>query len=549
MPVTQLTPAYQIFTDKNGDPLDAGYLYFGDENQNPETNPIQVYWDYDLTQPAAQPIRTINGYPSRNGSPSTIYANGYFSVTVRNKNSELVIYSPTGYGITPGTSASLTDQMTYNQGSTGAVDRVLTSRLQDYISVKDFGAVGDGITDDTDAFEDAQDTGKLIFVPESADEYFMPGTVTNTSAAYLPSPTLSWENFTSNGNLHWGRDFTTDGPIGASVWRFKDRVFVGDAADYTGNRLAANGYGDSWAINKGSNYYIKNSTLAVAAPELDETGQRRYGILGISKSMGVCAVAINDGVNTFARGLYAEVMHQVTGNENSAGIEVQMGNYTSNYPVANAYNMADCQTIGINIGAESGYNYEVGPNDDPITPATEPCGCAIDVAGGSIGASYQKWVVGMVMRDGALVRDAVTGIATAVSLARNHEISWGVGIAQPRAGFIRSTVTSDQTPGGILVQNRGIAVVGFNEQLVFEARDARANTDDAVNYIRIENSATGDPLDISAQGTDTDIDLRLEAKGAGHIRFGSFAGGSGSIAGWITIKDAAGVERKLAVIS
>lgn len=153
MPLTQLAPPYPIFTDKNGDPLDAGFLYFGVVNLNPETNPIQVYYDTAFTQPVAQPIRTSNGYVMRNGSPSLIYANSQFSVTVRNKNNELVIYSPVGYGVAPGTSASSTDQMVYNEGSTGAVDRVLTARLQDRVSAKDFGAVGDGVADDTAAVQ------------------------------------------------------------------------------------------------------------------------------------------------------------------------------------------------------------------------------------------------------------------------------------------------------------------------------------------------------------------------------------------------------------
>jgi hypothetical protein len=169
MPLTQLAPPYPIFTDKSGSPLDNGYLYFGTVNLNPETNPITVYYDTAFTQPAAQPLRTSNGYVMRNGSPAAIYTNGYFSVTVRDKNKSLVIYSPSGYGITPGTSASLTDQMTYNEGGTGAVNRVLTSRLQDYVSVKDFGAVGDGTTDDTTAFKNAiaEAAGNFqhIFVP------------------------------------------------------------------------------------------------------------------------------------------------------------------------------------------------------------------------------------------------------------------------------------------------------------------------------------------------------------------------------------------------
>lgn len=45
--------------------------------------------------------------------------------------------------------------VTYNQGGTGAQDRTLTSRLQDFVSVKDFGAVCDGTTDDFAAIRNA----------------------------------------------------------------------------------------------------------------------------------------------------------------------------------------------------------------------------------------------------------------------------------------------------------------------------------------------------------------------------------------------------------
>jgi hypothetical protein len=46
--------------------------------------------------------------------------------------------------------------ITYNQGGIGAQDRTVRGKLQEIVSVKDFGAVGDGVTDDYGAFEAAR---------------------------------------------------------------------------------------------------------------------------------------------------------------------------------------------------------------------------------------------------------------------------------------------------------------------------------------------------------------------------------------------------------
>jgi len=83
----------QMYYDTDGTPLDAGYIYIGVNGLNPESNPVSVYWDNALTQPALQPIRTLNGYPSRNGTPARLYTSltdGTYSVIVKNKSGGLV---------------------------------------------------------------------------------------------------------------------------------------------------------------------------------------------------------------------------------------------------------------------------------------------------------------------------------------------------------------------------------------------------------------------------------------------------------------------------
>lgn len=255
MALTQLAPPYPIFTDRDGSPLDNGFLYFGVAGLNPETNPIEVYYDINLTQPAAQPLRTSNGYVMLNGAPSLIYANAQFSVTVRDKKSQLVIYSPVGFGVAPGSAAvggsaliydtfigdgvtvnytltgavlvgaaadvfidgvyqskdnySITGgvltfstappflsdievvaagvnnvggtnatNVVFNSGFAGAINRTAQSKMAEMPSVLDFGAIGDGVTDDTAAFNAAwaATDPQAVYVP--AASYAITGTVT-----------------------------------------------------------------------------------------------------------------------------------------------------------------------------------------------------------------------------------------------------------------------------------------------------------------------------------------------------------------------------------
>jgi hypothetical protein len=156
---------YPVFYDRDGQPLDNGNIYIGEANLDPITNPLVVYYDQALTIVASQPIKTSNGYIYRNGTPAQLYVNAAnFSITVNDSKNLLVYSFPDGTGI----NFANADSIQYDPPFTGAVTSGYTveDKLTQYVSVKDFGAVGDGVTDDTVAFLAAMTAAPNIYVPE-----------------------------------------------------------------------------------------------------------------------------------------------------------------------------------------------------------------------------------------------------------------------------------------------------------------------------------------------------------------------------------------------
>ena len=181
-------------------------------------------------------LTTLNYQPATNNLLVFVNGSKQISGTNYQETSSTVITFVDGLNVgdvvdfctaTPiNTSVVTAAQVSYNEGDAGAVTRTVENKLQESISVKDFGAIGDGVTDDTTAIQTALDlTGaKTIYFPPGTykidsleiTEQFT--TISSDSATLLLNPTgtfthalkVSTSFFTIVGSLTFDGDLNSN---------------------------------------------------------------------------------------------------------------------------------------------------------------------------------------------------------------------------------------------------------------------------------------------------------------------------------------------------
>ena len=222
--------AKQQFLDANGNPLAGGFVYY----YIPSTTTFK-----NTYQNAALTILNTNPIILDSAGECIAYGVGSFRQIVTDVNGNLIWDQPTISLVTNDAS-----NVTYTPPFTNSVSEILTAKLSETVSVSDFGAVGNGTTDDTTAIQNALNSGikQITFVPGKT--YLINGGLTcstagvniiatgatiklKNNAASLSMLTLTGANSTVNGGT-WDGNKDSGNSTGDTSASFNVRM----AADY-----------------------------------------------------------------------------------------------------------------------------------------------------------------------------------------------------------------------------------------------------------------------------------------------------------------------------
>jgi len=591
---SSIVSPFPFFTDTTGAPLEGGYIFIGQSNLNPETAPVNVFWDSALTIPAAQPVRTVGGYPSRAGTPSRFYsATDTYSITVRNKNRVLVFsafdqtdaptsvfdistqlitatasqttFSLTTFTYLPGTDtlqvfrnglrlnlnldylesnsstvtltapAALGDQFLFQGGTVvtgnqtpgtavsfiqagaGAVTRNMQDKVRESVSVKDFGAVGDGVTDDTAAFNAAGSATASVEVLVPSGTYLL-----NSN----PSPTgnVTWviqkgASFVGTGTI----PFLSNKIVSTGAYRSiqSSSTFYNGIFGYLEQNAAQNTYGTI-----GTNSVVQSAGGSGSSTDADiaVAGFGAHDLIGSSGGVW---------------GFYSTVLRASGVNGATHGLEIDVANFGSTVQLYPSTPFLPGVTTGIWCCAG-------GETTEPSaggSPGVASVGIGI-IQNDSQAVKTAKFDKGILFHNAAINgTDGATGNGVAIAFATRHQMLWFNNSNQVCSEIVTNNtdITKsyrlDFSQFGLLVSNRANGADLFQVDFV----------SNGVNGIGIQPTVSGNgSSNVFARGSDSNLDFFIIPKGTGMVKFGTHTG-SGDVAcnGFIEIRDASGVVRKL----
>ncbi len=385
-------------------------------------------------------------------------------------------------------------------------------------AVKDveFGAKGDGATNDAAAFTTARASSGLKYIAASVAAYVLGSAPAVGPGAFLADPGATFSGAgTLNGLPDFGRGLHPDNG-GSNIWRFQDRLFVG--LPTTGNRFGAQ---NSILPNAaaGAGYLCRDGQVVSVSPY----GQ--IGVVGFSRSgdtpdvvltdcMGLAGGVINNRTDGKSWGVYSDIQHEGT-QASSYGLETALKNTSGVTRKYTPYGITGASpgagVIGWQVFAGGDPSYG-GAANAPITAGINFVANSNAIAL-STGINFgQNSIVG---NDGL-----GSGDGDAILFASGHRMRWMGSTTRTAASIWAQNVAA--TSAVHIKFGANVAEFHNNAEVpVFKVNTSGASI---VNYLQASGAGTGaNPL-LAALGSDTDVGLTVSSQGAGSINFNSNGG-------------------------
>jgi len=169
------------FFDNSGNVLTGGKLYTYSAGT---TTPAVTYTSNSGI--TAQPNPIVLNAAGRVPDSGEIWLSDSVSYkfVLKDTNDVLIATWDNLYGISNVTLPISSANVTYSEGDYGAVDRTVESKLQEFVSVLDFGADPTGVADSTAAIQNATNSGKPVYFPAGIYKMLSPVTYTGTVVWY-----------------------------------------------------------------------------------------------------------------------------------------------------------------------------------------------------------------------------------------------------------------------------------------------------------------------------------------------------------------------------
>lgn len=316
-----------------------------------------------------------------------------------------------------------------------------------------------------------------------------------TGAVSTPQTPVLIANITPTDAGFW-----LDENASVRLWRMRDRIFLGDAADTSGNFTGTQG---SWLAlaADGANWAPRSSQLMVMSSNglMAITGAVRSsdqdGTHGTA-AIGVAGFCIGNKAGVSARAFYGDVQHEA--GVTSYGLELAVKNKSASNNGTTAH-LQVFDTCGIWMAAGGDNSY----GGSAVNPSS---------VGIAVGAGSSTWNAGIVFFTGALANNPSTGFPVAISMAQNHRIHWGMP-GNFTGAAINSSVATD---GKGTFQTFADDVVRFSNGANLTTFQI-SHIASGVNGIDVKQSVAGVSPLISSFGADTNIDIKMRGKGTGSV--------------------------------